>query len=78
MQEGKGAGAKGVRVLCARHVQSGIFILKTCIQTVCKAQAIGYIHTEICIKTVCKVQATSSSYTQDVHIEFVQGTCHWL
>jgi hypothetical protein len=64
--------------LCARHMQSGIFILKTCIQTVCKAQAIGYIHTETCIKTVCKVQATRSSYTQDVHIEFVQGTCHWL
>jgi len=59
-------------------MQSGIFILKTCIQTVCKAQAIGYIYTEICIKTVCKAQATSSSYTQDVHIEFVQGTCHRL
>ena len=54
-----------------RHRPSAIVILEACIEMVSKAQAISDIVTLKLAYRQCV-----GSYTQDMHIVFVQGTCN--
>ena len=54
-----------------RHGPSAIVILEVCIEMVCKAQAISDIVTLKLAYRQC-----AGSYTQDMNIAFVQGTCN--